>query len=129
MDFPSACSSRQVLQLYASEEILFRQNPVASAPTSGVGFGEKTEGESSSSGSTKAKTPANLLLEEILSTDEAKWDGILSGLSAPGRSMTGGVSKESLLGAIQVFTSSFCSGAKSVKVVHSALVYCCPFGS
>lgn len=33
-------------------------------------------------------------------TDADKWDGMLAGLSAPG-SMTGGVTKEGLLGAIQ----------------------------
>lgn len=98
----------QVLQIYASEEILLRQNPNAAtdgdaASTGGVGFGGSTQ-EAESSGATKlkAKTPANLLLEEVLSSDEEKWDVMLGGLSAPGRGMMGGVTKDGLLGAIQV---------------------------
>lgn len=132
----------QILQMYASQEILLGSSGGggSSEPptTAGQGFGgasAPSPGSSSSSaaggeggaagggavpddaGSTPRKrTPAQLLLDEIMVTDADKWDGVLAGLSAPG-SMTGGVTKEGLLGAIQasaVLFSFLCVGGNMV---------------
>ncbi|CAB1097551.1 unnamed protein product [Ectocarpus sp. CCAP 1310/34] len=82
---------QKILQMYASQEIL-----LGSAEPSATG--ETAEADAAAP---KKRTPAQLLLEEILSMDADKWDGVLAGLSV-GRGMTGGVTKDGLLGAIQV---------------------------
>lgn len=82
----------QILQMYASQEIL-----LGSAEPSATG-----EAADAAAAAPKKRTPAQLLLEEILNMDADKWDGVLAGLSAVGRGMTGGVTKDGLLGAIQV---------------------------
>lgn len=103
----------QILQMYASQEILLGSSTKggsdgdSSGSESGRGFGEGADAAAAGSGagggaSNGKRTPAQLLLGEILVTDADKWDGMLTGLSVPGRGMTGGVSKEGLLGAIQV---------------------------
>lgn len=48
------------------------------------------------------RTPAGQLLDRILETDADQWNGMLSGLAVQGQGMTGGVTKDSLLGAVQV---------------------------
>ncbi|CAM9708755.1 unnamed protein product [Ectocarpus sp. 12 AP-2014] len=83
---------QKILQMYASQEIL-----LGSAEPSATG-----EAADADAAAPKKRTPAQLLLEEILNMDADKWDGVLAGLSAVGRGMTGGVSKDGLLGAIQV---------------------------
>ncbi|CAN0375808.1 unnamed protein product [Pylaiella littoralis] len=104
---------QKILQMYASQEILLGSSTKggsdggSSGSESGRGFGEGADAAAAGSGagggaSNGKRTPAQLLLGEILVTDADKWDGMLTGLSVPGRGMTGGVSKEGLLGAIQV---------------------------
>lgn len=83
--------------MYASQAILGRHGSGDS--TAGQGFGE---GSPAAATSAAKRTPASLLLDKILVTDADLWDGILAGLSAPGQGMTGGVTKDGLLGAIQV---------------------------
>ncbi|CAN0275480.1 unnamed protein product, partial [Ectocarpus sp. 8 AP-2014] len=83
---------QKILQMYASQEIL-----LGSAEPSATG-----EAGEADAAAPKKRTPAQLLLEEILNMDADKWDGVLAGLSAVGRGMTGGVTKDGLLGAIQV---------------------------
>lgn len=93
--------------MYAAEAILEGQGGStvdASSPSSeeaGKGFGE---GPSIPADASVKRTPARLLLDEILTTDADKWNGILAGLSSPssGQGMTGGVTKDGILGAIQV---------------------------
>lgn len=116
---PSSLSlpSPQILQMYASQEILSGSNSSSSSgseppATAGQGFGDGStpspgsaaaaaaETGDTGAGTPRKRTPARLLLDEIMVTDADKWDGVLAGLSAPG-SMTGGVTKEGLLGAIQ----------------------------
>eukprot|EP00752_Nemacystus_decipiens_P008877 g7922.t1 len=112
---------QKVLQMYASQEILMGSSSSSGSEpstTAGQGFGgesvpspgssspatpEESDGADAESeaGTPRKRTPAQLLLDEILVTDADKWDGMLAGLAAPG-SMTGGVTKEGLLGAIQV---------------------------
>eukprot|EP00903_Cladosiphon_okamuranus_P010421 g9857.t1 len=112
---------QKILQMYASQEILLgsgsgggKTSSSGPSTTAGQGFGgdsvpspgstsaEKGDGDAESDAVTPPKrTPAQLLLDEIMVTDADRWDGMLAGLSAPG-SMTGGVTKEGLLGAIQV---------------------------
>ena len=116
--------SPQILQMYASQEILLGSSSGSSSSsdpstTAGQGFGgdsapspgtsaaaaaaaaEKGGGDAEpDAGTPRKRTPAQLLLDEIMVTDADKWDGVLAGLAAPG-SMTGGVTKEGLLGAIQ----------------------------
>lgn len=107
--------------MYASQEILLGSSSGSPEPpaTAGQGFGgdsapspgssplaaaaaeEDGDAETESdAGAPRKRTPAQRLLDEIMVTDADKWDGVLAGLSAPG-SMTGGVTKEGLLGAIQ----------------------------
>eukprot|EP00904_Undaria_pinnatifida_P003849 jgi/Undpi1/13465/HiC_scaffold_8.g03124.m1 len=83
---------QKLLQVYASNEILERQQggSAATAEAEGEGFGESAK-----------RTPSRRLLDQILETDADQWDGILQGLSTPGQGMTGGVTKDALLGAIQ----------------------------
>ncbi|CAM9692067.1 unnamed protein product [Discosporangium mesarthrocarpum] len=71
---------QKVLQVYAAEALLRR----------GGGASGKT------------KTPAVLLLDQLLLTDPDKWDGIISSLADPGASKTGGITKDGIMGAIQV---------------------------
>lgn len=99
----------QILQMYASQEILLGSSTNRGGDSSssgpGQGFGNGADAAASGAGGAATsgkRTPAQLLLDEIMVTDADKWDGVLAGLSAPGRGMTGGVSKEGLLGAIQV---------------------------
>lgn len=89
-----------MFQLYASEEILYRQQLMygGEAGSGGVGFGE----QGGSGIGRKQRTPAGRLLDDILSADEEEWAGLLGKLSTPGREVSGGVSKEGLLGAVQV---------------------------
>ncbi|CAM9643958.1 unnamed protein product [Ectocarpus fasciculatus] len=84
---------QKILQMYASQEIL-----LGSADPSAAGEAADADDPAAP----KKRTPAQLLLEEILNMDADKWDGVLAGLSAVGRGMTGGVTKDGLLGAIQV---------------------------
>lgn len=87
----------QILQMYASQAILGRYGRESSK--AGQGFGE---GSAAPATAAAKRTPASQLLDQILVTDADGWDGILTGLSAPGQGMTGGVTKDGLLGAIQV---------------------------
>ena len=84
--------SPQILQMYASEAILERKpGPKRRDPGVGDDVPDVTR-----------RTPAGLLLDRILETDAEQWSGILSSLAVPGKGMAGGVTKEGLLGAVQV---------------------------
>ncbi len=101
--------------MYASQEILLGSSSGGSSgqtTTAGEGSGDGAsaspgaaagEGAGASGDTSAKRTPAQRLLDEIMVTDADRWDGVLASLSAPG-SMTGGVTKEGLLGAIQVRT-------------------------
>ncbi|CAM9539045.1 unnamed protein product [Scytosiphon promiscuus] len=90
---------QKVLQMYASQEILLGSTS-ASADASAEAV---AAADAAAAAAAARRTPAQLLLEEVLLMDADKWDGVLTSLSAPGRSMTtGGVTKEGLMGAIQV---------------------------
>lgn len=120
--------------MYASQEILLGSSSGSSSSsepstTAGQGFGgdsapspsaaaaEKGDADAESeAGTPRKRTPAQLLLDEIMVTDADKWDGVLAGLSAPG-SMTGGVTKEGLLGAIQASIEGFCAGVVLLEEV------------
>ncbi|CAM9633307.1 unnamed protein product [Ascophyllum nodosum] len=83
---------QKILQMYASEAILERKpGPKRRDPGVGDDVPDVTR-----------RTPAGLLLDRILETDAEQWSGILSSLAVPGKGMAGGVTKEGLLGAVQV---------------------------
>lgn len=120
----------QILQIYASEAIFVGTGGVSTVSAAGQGFGK----ESSPGGAQAApkRTPARVLLDEILTTDADKWDGILKGLSTSGQGLTGGVTKEGLLGAIQVRSESYCRGYCLLGVWFDLFLVClvwfCYFG-
>ncbi|CAM9399391.1 unnamed protein product [Choristocarpus tenellus] len=91
---------QKVLQIYAAEDILRRGGKGGIAAS--VGQREAQGGSGGGATVWGSKTPAGRLLDEVLSTDPDKWDGILSGLARSGGGQMGAVTKDGFMGAIQV---------------------------